>query len=175
MTFNTTSLPLKRVLRDKTLLVRKPLKPRLPVNEERHLLVTPEIDALLDGRVCFGLFPEVAAETLIGTFSAGWLLTVTRRMPKKKERPDLEQIVDQDEIWALCIRKPPPGWRILGRWYEKNVFIGLRAWDKHKLARHYPKASQEVIDDWQERFGAQPVHRGDKLDDYVGGVTNELA
>jgi hypothetical protein len=153
--------------------VREPLR---PVDEQkRHLLVTPEIDVLLDGHVLYGVFPSVAAETLIGIYSAGYVLTVTRRMPKKNEKPDLEQVVGQDEVWALCVRRPKPGWRILGRWYDKGVFVALRAWDRHRLAGHYPAACQEVIGDWQHEFGGQPVHRGNSIDDYLGGVFNELA
>lgn len=175
MTFNATSLPLVRALREKRLLIRAPMKPRMPVNEERHLLVTPEIDALLDGHVFLGAFPAPAAETLIGIYSAGQLVTVTRRKPRKKERPDLEQIVGHDEVWGLCVRNPPPGWRILGRWYQKNVFIGLRAWDKHRLAGHYEEAAEQIIANWGAEFGAQPAHRGNSIEDYMGGVFNELA
>jgi hypothetical protein len=130
---------------------------------------------MLDGHLSYGLFPAVRAEILIGIFSAGHLLTVTRRMPRKRERPDLEQVVGQDEVWALCIRVPAPGWRLFGRWYEQNTFIAFRAWDKHRLAGRYAEASQEVIEDWTDEFGAQPVHRGNHLEDYVGGVLNELA
>jgi hypothetical protein len=130
---------------------------------------------MLDGHLFLGLFPAPAAEILIGIFSAGHLLTVTRRLPRKKERPELEQIVGHDEVWALCVRTPTPGWRLLGRWYDKNVFVAFRAWDKHRLAGHYPQAAQDVIDDWSQEFGAQQVHRGNHLTDYVGGVLNELA
>jgi hypothetical protein len=175
LTFNTTSLPLRQALHAKRVLVRLPLRARLPVNEERHLLVTPHLDATLDGLPVRGQFPSIPAEKLIGIFAAGYRLTVTRRMPRKKERPELEQIVGADEVWALCVRTPPPGWRLLGRWYDKNVFIALRAWDKHRLAGHYEEASAEVIEDWTEEFGAQMPHRGNNLEDYLGGVLNELA
>jgi hypothetical protein len=130
---------------------------------------------MLDGHTHFGVFPAPAAEILIGIYSAGHRLTVTRRLPRKKERPDLEQIVGYDEVWGLCIRRPPPGWRLLGRWFDRNVFIALRAWDKHRLAGHYEEAAADVIAEWGHELGAQPVHRGNTLDDYVGGVLNELA
>jgi hypothetical protein len=176
LTFNTTSLPLFRAIKDKRILLREPLRPRLPVVEERHLLVTPEIDAMLDGFLHKGLFPAVPAEILIGIFSAGQLLVATRRMPRKKEAPDLEQIVNgQDEVWALCIRRPRPGWRLLGRWYERNQFVALRAWDKHRLAGHYAQAVEQVTKDWEAEFGTQQPHRGNELRNYVGGVINELA
>lgn len=137
--------------------------------------MTPHLDATLDGLPVRGVFPSVPAEILVGIYAAGHRLTVTRRMPGKKDRPDLEQIIDADEVWALCVRKPAPGWRLLGRWYDKNVFVALRAWDKHKLAGHYEEACDEVIADWTEEFGVQTPHRGNNLNDYVGGVLNELA
>jgi len=136
------------------------------------LLVTPQIDALLDGHVVLGVFPEREAEILIGLYCAGHLVTVSRK--KTKVKPDVEQIEGTDEVWALCLRKPPPGWRILGRFYERGVFVALRAWDKRELYRNYPRASQEVIDDWTELFGAQPPHRGQNVDDYVGWVFRDV-
>jgi hypothetical protein len=170
LTFNTTSLPLRRALRDKWLLERDPLRP-LP-GETRYLLVTPEIDALLDGHVLSGLFPDRSAEILIGRFVAGYRVTVSRRLTKM--RPDIEQIIGADEVWALCARKPVPGWRILGRWHKKDVFIALRPWDKTKLFGNYPAAAQQVIDDWQLLLGAEPVHKGQVVGDYLGGVFQDV-
>jgi hypothetical protein len=170
LTFNTTSLSLQRALRDGRLLVRSPLRPL--GDEKRHLLVTPEINALLDGNLVRVLFPDVSAEALIGKFVAGYLVTVSRQITKKK--PDVEQIVGADEVWALCARKPPPGWRILGRWHKQDVFIALRSWSKTKLFANYPKATHEVIADWQQLLGAEPVHRGQVVGDYLGGVFRDV-
>ena len=79
-----------------------------------------------------------------------------------------------DEVWALCPRKPPPGWRILGRFYERDVFVALRAWDKHRLFSNYALAATEVIEDWRTLFGEQPAHRGTNLTDYLSGVVNDV-
>jgi hypothetical protein len=146
------------------------LRPR--GDPKRFVLVTPQFDALLDGLLEYGLFPDVAAETRIGIFSAGYLVTVSRKLTKKK--PDVEQVVGYDEVWALCPRKPAPGWRLLGRFYEKDTFIALRAWEKSKLFGNYPKAAQEVIDDWNDLFGAQPPRRGHDLADYLSGVFRDV-
>ena len=174
MTFNTTSLPLARALRQKLLLVREPLRPlpSVPGNQPRYLIVTPQIDALLDGHLLFGTFPDRSAEQLIGIYSAGQLIRVSRK--KTKAKPDVEQIEGPDEVWAICPRKPPPGWRLLGRFYEPHVFIALRPWDKNKLFGQYPQASQEVIDDWTNLFGAQAPYRGTDIGDYVGGVFRDV-
>ena len=169
MTFNTTSLPLRRALRDKKLLVREAFKPRSET-QSRYLLVDPRIDGLLDGHIYKGIFPAVEAEKLIGIFSAGFLLTATRR--KTARKPDVEQIEGYDEVWALCPRKPKPGWRILGRFHAQGVLIALRAWDKRSLFNNYAKAAQEVIDDWND-MGLEPPHTGATVGDYLGGVVRD--
>lgn len=151
-------------------MLREPLRP--VADQQRYLLVTPEIDALLDGHIQFGLFPAPATETLIGIFSAGQLVTVSRKFTERK--PDVEQIVGADEVWALCPRRPPPGWRLLGRWIGKDQFIAFRAWDKHRLFRKYSEAGQEVIEDWREIFGDQAPHTGATVDDYLSGVFRDV-
>jgi hypothetical protein len=171
LTFNTTSLPLVRALREKTLLERIPLK---PVGEaKRYILVTPEIAALLDGRALFGAFPSLAAEKLIGRFSAGYLVTVSRKVTRLK--PDIERIVGFEEVWALCVRTPRPGWRILGRFYERDVFVALRPWEKNHLITKYPEAAREVIDDWQRLFGPRVVpQRSGSVNEYLSGVVRDV-
>jgi hypothetical protein len=170
LTFNTTSLPLLEALQKKLLLEREPL--RSLGDFKRHVLLDPRIDALLDGHVAFGVFPATSAERLIAEFSAGWLLRVSRK--RTKWRPNLEQLEGYDEVWALCPRRPPPGWRILGRFYDKDVFVGLRAWDKGVLYSRYAEAAQEVIEDWNELFGNQPPHRGQGIGDYVSPVWEDI-
>lgn len=158
-------------MKKKRILEREPLRP-MPSATRRYVLVTPQIDALLDGHVEFGVFPDWEMEKLIGKFSARYLVTVSRQIMDKK--PDVEQIVGCDEVWALCPRKPIPGWRILGRWYEKDVFVALRPWPKGKLFRNYPVAAQEVIDDWVDLFGQQQPHRGNEVEDYLSQVYHDV-
>lgn len=170
MTFNTTSLPLRQAIGNGQLLIREPRRPL--GDQKRYLLVTPEIDSLLDGRFRFGVFPATEAEKLNGRFSAGYLVTVSRRLTK--QRPDIEQIVGQNEVWALCARKPKPGWRLLGRWQKQDVFVALRAWEKTQLYGKYPQASQEVINDWRGLFDTRGPHRGRDVSDYLSGVFRDV-
>jgi hypothetical protein len=171
LTFNTTSILLKRALQDKKLLERAPLRP-LSAGQKRHLFVTPNINDLLDGRPRFRVFPDVAAEKLIGIFAAGQLVTVSRKATRAK--PDIEQIVEADEVWALCLRRPRPGWRILGRWHKQGIFVALRAWEKGQLALRYPEAAREVVNDWHQLLGKEPVHTGKSVEDYAGGVFRDV-
>lgn len=164
LTFNTTSLSLERAIRrGNTLLVREPLRPF--GDQVRWLVVTPEIDELLDGKRLFGVFPDVESERLIAHYSAGWLVTVSRK--KTKRKPDLERIEGYDEIWALCPRRPRPGWRLLGRFIAKDTLVLLRAWEKNRLFANYPQAAQEVIDDWKRILGSEEPHRGNEVGDYL--------
>jgi hypothetical protein len=152
------------------LFARKPLKPLL--NHVRRLYVTQQISDLLDGRERFGEFPNVEAERLIGIFCAGFLLRISRK--KNDDTPDLERLEGYDEVWCLCPRKPKPGWRLLGRFLEKDRLILFRAWDKHRLARNYETAANEVIEDWIGKFGNRLPLRGTELGDYVSGVFKDV-
>jgi len=133
------------------------------------LLVTRDIADLLDGMRPGAGFPEVGADLIVGRFLAGWLLTVSR---KSAPDVDLERLEGLDDVWVLCFRTPPPGWRVLGRFLEKDVFVGLRAYDRHTLGARasYSARANDVIEDWKRVFGAmEPLRAGD-LDSYLSGV-----
>jgi hypothetical protein len=138
----------------------------------RHLLVVPHIDDLLDGRTDVGVFPDASAEKLIGKFCAGWLICVSRK--KTKRKPDVEQLEGFDEVWALCPREPRPGWRILGRFFDRGIFIALRPWKKGRLFSHYDQAAKEVISDWESLFATQRPHSASSVEGYLEGVTHDL-
>lgn len=171
MTFNTTTLPLEGSPTGKIkLFSRKPLKPL--VENVRRLYVTQEISDLLDGKMKFGQFPNLDCEKLIGRFCAGHLLVISRK--KTKRRPDLERLEGYDEIWSLCPRTPRPGWRLLGRFLEKDRLVLFRAWDKYALAGNYDRAAAQVIEDWKSKFGEAAPCTGIELTDYVSGVIRDV-
>lgn len=171
MTFNTTTLPLDGSQTGAIkLFARKPLKPL--ADQVRRLYVTKEVSDLLDGKTRFGEFPNVDAERLIGIFCAGYLLRISRK--KNDDAPDLERLEGYDEVWSLCPRKPKPGWRLLGRFLEKDRLVLFRAWDKHQLARNYERAAKEVIEDWERKFDKASPLRGTELSDYVSGVVRDV-
>jgi hypothetical protein len=169
LTFNTTPLPLAEALRRKELLQRYPLRP--VGDPKRQLYVRPEVYELLDGRLR-GDFPAFETERLIGVFMAGHLLTVSRQ--KTSQRPDMEQIVGADEVWALCSRRPRPGWRFLGRWLDRGIFVVCRAWEKGDLFPRYPEACKQVIDDWDQMLPGVRPHTAREIGDYVGEVCHDV-
>jgi hypothetical protein len=152
------------------LFSRKPLK---QIEEHvRRLYVTQEISDLLDGKTKFGVFPDHQSEILIGIFCAGHLLRISRK--KNNQLPDLERLEGYHEVWSLCPRRPKPGWRLLGRFLEKNRLVLFRAWDKNQLARKYDFAAKQVIEDWEKKFGAASPCTGPDLSDYVSGVIKDV-
>jgi len=148
---------------------RKPLRPL--AGAVRRLSVTTEVADLLDGRTAFGNFPAFEAERMIGIFCGGGYITISRK--KNKVRPDLEKLEGFDEIWSFCLRRPVPGWRLLGRFFQKDHLILLRGWDKHKLFNQYEKASEQIIEDWNALFETKVAHSGDWYSGYLGGVIRD--
>ena len=131
--------------------------------------MTEEIAGILDGTAQLPRFPEVTADVLTTRYIAGHYMTVSeqKKVWKKGEGPLLERLVEVDEVWAICFRKPPPGWRLLGRFLDKDVFVGLRFIDKPDLAGRYKEVSAEVVGVWDEHFDFEPI-RSASLDDYIG-------
>lgn len=141
-------------------------------DQQRRLYVTQEISDLLDGETKRGEFPNVETEKLIGIYCAGQFLRISRQ--KNTALPDLERLEGYDEVWCLCPRKPKPGWRLLGRFLEKDRLVLFRAWDKNKLAKHYDQAAKQVIEDWKKKFGDTSPMRGTELSEYLSGVFRDV-
>jgi hypothetical protein len=118
-------------------------------------------------------FPRPQAITDIDQFIIGFNRTVSfTRETRVKTYVNLERLVDIDEIWTLCFRRPKPGWRIFGRFKSYNHFIGLRAYDRHQLVGHLmTKAAQQTIADWNQIVGVEPF-RGQSPIEYMSGVTD---
>lgn len=173
MTYNATSLNLIMAVRNGKLVERKPLRPDSP--HVRRLFVTPEIAHLLDGKRPNSGFPHYAADADIARYMASHLVFVSLT-GNSKPKPDLERLRDLDEVWAFCLRKLPPGWRIFGRFWEKNVFIGLSAYNRHDLgsAKRYGLKASPIPRDWEAIIGDAPPHRGNAVGDYVTEVYRDV-
>jgi hypothetical protein len=130
------------------------------------------IDALLNGTDTSVGFPDAEADLVLGFFLAGQGVSVSLQY-KEGALPALERLDGLiDEVWAMCFRKPRPGWRVLGRFIEKGTFIGLRAYRRSQLptTEKYSLAAYETIKDWETMFGGVGPHRGQSPADYLGGV-----
>jgi hypothetical protein len=148
--------------------------PLRPVAEPRRsLLLKPEINDVLDGTDVRTGFPHIEADKVVGRFITGHLLCVTRKSAKDA---DLEQLEDVDDVWALCFRKPRPGYRLLGRFLARDMFVGFRLYDRHTLdgKKVYSARAAEIIDSWKRDFGSLNPLRSKDLSAYLGGVVRDV-
>jgi len=109
LTFTATSLPLERAVRGEHIVKHAPLRP--PPDEKCRLFVTPDIKATLDGGNLHVGFPHPLADRVVAMLVGGYAFGVTRKMGVEAE---LEQLVDVDEVWVLCFRKPFPAFGCSG-------------------------------------------------------------
>ena len=169
LTFRATSLDFIRVQRA-GFREREPLRPpKNPLDLGRCLLLPDDIHQVLDGKdsVKTG-FPYLYADLIVGRFVVGHYLTISQ---KSAEDVDLEKLENIDDVWALCFRKPRPGWRLLGRFLEPKVFVGFGIYDRHELGpkKNYHAKAEEVITNWTNRFPGIVPFRSTDLGAYVGG------
>jgi hypothetical protein len=150
---------------------RVPLRPL--ANPARSLLLKPEIGDILDGSDVRLGFPHIEADKIVGRYVAGYLLSVTRKSAKDA---DLEQLENLDDVWVLCFRRPRPGYRVLGRFLERDIFVGFRLYDRHTLdgKKIYTARAAEIINDWKRDFGSLDPLRSQDLNAYLGGVFRDV-
>ena len=110
---------------------------------------------------------------VVGRFVAGHLLCVTRKSAKDA---DLEQLEEVDDVWALCFRKPRPGYRLLGRFLERDMFVGFRLYDRRTLdgKKVYSTRAVEIIDSWKRDFGSLNPMSSKNLSAYLSGVVRDV-
>ena len=170
MTFNTTFIPIER-LKEQGFVEYESPKPR--IDRKRRIFVAPEIGALLNGDGAIdAMFPSVEAERVLSSFIAGYLVTLSR----KGTKCDLEQLIGLDEVWALCFRKPRPGWRLFGRFVAQDVLVLTKAYDRHELGRkaNYHILAEAVIAEWESRFSDVPPYRASEITGYLTGEVRNV-
>lgn len=119
--------------------------------------MTAEIAGLFDGTDRRAGLGQATAETLANRYMAGHLVRVTDKLGVEA---DMERLVDLDEAWALCIRRPWPGFRLFGRFIERDAFVATEAWHRSDLGRtaNYTAMAQAMIDNWDAAVpGVHPV------------------
>jgi hypothetical protein len=149
----------------------RPVRP-LP-RQMRQILVSRMAHTVLTGQDSSRGFPAAAADAVMGRFMAGHFVTVSR---KSAEGVDLEQLEDVHEVWALCFRIPRPGWRLLGRFADRDTFIGLHPYDRIVLDGRptYTGYARSIIEEWRVIFGdAQPL-TGPNTSAYLTGVYRDV-
>jgi hypothetical protein len=127
---------------------------------------------MLDGADHHLGFPDRAADHLIARFIAGHYISVSQ---KSAPRVDLERLQRVDEVWVLCFRAPKPGWRLIGRFIEPKVFVGLKLYERGELGTiaKYTVKAEDVIKEWNAVIERGPFRSPD-LGAYVCGVFNDV-
>jgi hypothetical protein len=168
--FNATS-PILQIARAAGLVIHQPLRPQ--PNMVRGIVCPPGIDAALSGTDTSLGLPSIGVAATIGRFIAGHALTVSRlKRPRRWRGPDIdfEQLEGIDEVWVLCFRRPGAGWRLLGRFIERDAFGMFCIKDKRDIGGNYKEAADEVFAAWQAWLGSRQPHKGNDLADYLSGV-----
>ena len=170
MTSKATSLNVRRALRAGF----RELAPLRPITKPvRTILVRPDIEETLNGRGPAIGFPHLMADRVVSVFIAGYLITVSRKSAKNV---DLEKLENLDEVWALCFRQPRPGWRLLGRLLEQDVFVGLQLYERHYLRdrQNYSRLAAQIPQIWSVEFGTIGPLRATDLSAYLTGVYRDV-
>lgn len=146
------------------------LTPRVPLRPgeaKRQIWAAPAVYELLKGEKPDSGFPDLEADGFIGTFSKGYLVDASRR-PKSKAR--FKWLCGVEQVWVLSFRKPPPGWRILGRFAQKNMFIAMAVFEREQLDDMvtYTARAKDMIVQWEELFPGVDPHSGSSFGDFLG-------
>lgn len=157
------------MLRGKGLVEWPALRPQA---ERRSVYVLPEILTKVRAPDHEPMFPRASAESLVGIFRSGGLVRVSRQMDVEA---DLKCMVGVDEIWVLCFRTPRPGGRLLGRFIERDLFVGLGLYTREELAgAAYTQRGKDAVAEYERLLPHSPTVRSADLKDYLSPHFKDL-
>lgn len=134
------------------------LEPRCAQAKRRIMLVTRDIADALDGTSAPSGFPDAGAATINDRYMIGHMISMSRTRSRDAV---LKQIEGADAVWSFAYRTPKPGWRLLGRFLERDVFVGLSLQSRGFLGRVRDAFTDEagaVVRSWEHLLpGLDPV------------------
>ena len=145
----------------------------LRVQERREIYVSEEINSRI-----LGPWDDKPDEYRCGRAYADLLAFIYRnpivvaRNPRQGGSSYTSRLMPpRDEVWDIRCVDPEPGIRVLGRFAEKDVFIGL-TWEirlrlKHFDSREWRDAILRCGTLWRQLFPAYPPLMGDYFADYI--------
>jgi hypothetical protein len=162
LTYNATSPNIKLV---EDAGFAAPRLPNLTVFEpgsvKRLVLVSEEVNRVLDGTEAPVDLAIVQAQRVVSRFMLGLYIPVARGMNDKKAL--LKQMEHVPELWTICLRNQAPGVRIIGRFVEHDFFVGLKAPHRNQLVASF----QPALDMWNQKLSHVPFVQSPNLDDYL--------
>jgi len=154
----------------------------------RKLLLSPEIYELISGpydnkdmaRRC----ARIAAD--LETFVKGNLVSICME-PFRAKTAYLAKLSDPDvDVWEIRCQDPRPGFRIIGHFAKRDVFVALKAAPRSKMVPWHPEPPldaasspewKSIIDrsklEWMSHFPGNSPLTGVNINDYVS--TNAIA
>jgi hypothetical protein len=166
LTFNATFIPL-RELRAAGFVEYAP--PTSVAGLKRRVFVAPDVAALLHKDSADPvMFNWVEANRILAGFVLGWMVSVSFR----SKRTEFERLENVDEVWACCVRKPRPGWRLFGRFVAQDCLVLMMARDRHDLGPNakYQAVAETVIAEWNKILPNVSPYSASKLSGYISGV-----
>lgn len=148
----------------------------------RHIFVSPEINALLNGPWRDRQWMErcVLLRAHLDRFSQGAVIPVAARPFKKGATAYMRQLYRwREEVWEIRSREAKPGIRVLGRFAETDVFVAL-TWHKRPdlhgpESREWRNAIEGCKTEWRNLFPAYDPKTGDPSSvyptDYISANT----
>jgi hypothetical protein len=149
------------------------LTPLIPFKDgeaRRQIWAAQDVYDLLKGKLNPAAgFPAIKTDVFIGKYCKGYIVTVSRRDSSKAE---FKWFKGHEQVWALSFRKPAPGWRVLGRFARKNVFVAMEAYDRHELGGmiQYNAIAGQIPANWDAKFPGVAPYTGGTFADYVGDM-----
>jgi hypothetical protein len=136
---------------------------------KRRVFVAADVAELLDKDGADPvMFNWVEANRILSEFVLGRMVSVSFR----SKRAELEKLEGVNEIWACCVRKPRPGWRLFGRFIAQDSLVIMMAHDRHDLGSRarYQMIAETVIDEWNKLLPNASPYSATKLSGYISGV-----
>lgn len=177
-------MSIRDVLRDqlteRRLFVLEPSVPGSPT--ARTMVLSKEVmDLLTEPWPCAAAarrLPRLRAD--LESFVAGEVISACL-VPYKAKNAYMGRLdKPRDEVWDVRSRDPSPGLRILGRFAEQDVFVGLSCWPRSIVLQYLSRpplldgASKEWSDgikeckaEWRRLFDPYPAHTGTEVHDYL--------
>jgi hypothetical protein len=144
--------------------------PPIPtISLKRRVFVAADVAKLLhkDGAIDV-MFNWTEANRILSDFVLGRAVSVSF----KSRRTELEKLEDVEEIWACCVRKPRPGWRLFGRFVGQDCLVLMMAHDRHALGSktQYQAMAETVVSEWNRILPNVSPYSASKLSGYISGV-----
>lgn len=137
---------------------------------KRRLFVPSGIHATLSGAGSKPAgFPCATADLMIHRYRVGNIVHGTR---KPQGRGDFKWLENHDEVWVMCFKGAGVIWRMLGRFAQPNLFVGLYNVERGELVpwSAYQAKAASTVADWDARFPKCDPFRGSKFQDYLGDM-----